>query len=325
MTSKATSPRSIASLYCLKALGALLVVVIHGPLPDLRAEVNSIAAVAVPLFYMITGYFLSAGEHEAFGPRLLRTVRKLLPIILVTQAVYSVLPHGGFPLGRSVDFYAKWLLTGINHNNVHLWYLHSMLWALLILCLLDRIGWRRLIPYTLFFIPLHYWLAALVWPEGHSPYWQSTAGYLWRYTFATALPFISLGYLLRLCPLGQGWRWCFLMAIPCYLLSVWCLRVDYPTLAAIAKPFLFVGFTLALFTWALHYRGLGEGGPIAYIGQHLSGNIYYWHILVQYALSKTINYAHYLNWGIIYTFVLSCLLAFLLQRAQRAMQIQILR
>lgn len=324
MTSSARSPRSIASLYCLKALAALLVVVIHGPLPVYRAEVNSLASVAVPLFFMITGYFLYDEDDGRFVERLRASVGKLLPIMLITQAVYSVLPHGGFPQGRSLDFYIKWLLTGINHNNVHLWYLHSLLWVLLLLWLLCRLGWRRLLPYTLLFIPLHYWLAGLVYTDSSSPYWQSIAGYLWRYTFATALPFVSLGYLLRLYPLGQGWRWYLLMAIPCYLLSVWYLRVDYPTLVAIVKPLLFVGFTLALFTWSLHYRSLGAGGPIAYIGQHLSGNVYYWHILVQYALSKTLNYAHYLNWGIIYTFVLSCLLAFCVQRAQRAMQIQIL-
>lgn len=52
----------ISSLYCLKALCAFGVVVLDAPLGAFTDCVRAIAAVTVPLFFMITGCLLRGSE-----------------------------------------------------------------------------------------------------------------------------------------------------------------------------------------------------------------------------------------------------------------------
>lgn len=326
MTSQAQQPQSIASLYCLKAICALLVVAIHAPVGEYREVVNSIASFAVPLFFTISGYFLWDQDSTLSQSKLLNAIKRLVPTLLITHAVYSVLPHTGFPLGKDLTFYIKWVLTGVNHNNMHLWYLHSLLWSLAILYLTHRLGWRRIIPLLILLVPIHYWLSGFVFTTPQSPYWTSTACFFWRYTLATALGYIALGCSIKRYEvyLPKAYR-ITALALPLYVLIVSPLGKGLPLIATILKPLSIILSVYAIFALCLDKRALGSGSLVAYIGDKLSGNIYYWHILVMYVLSHHLTANAYQNWGIFYTFVFSSLLAYIIYRLQQGIGITLLR
>ena len=128
--------RDIQSLYILKAICALAVVAIHTPMGVLREEVNVLASLAVPLFFAITGYFLYHEDECTLRKKIVHSLGKLVPITLGLHLIYLFLPHGFRALGQSWQYYAKWLLVGMNNNEVHLWYLSALIYALaLVYCL----------------------------------------------------------------------------------------------------------------------------------------------------------------------------------------------
>ena len=86
---------SISSLYILKALLAFVVVTLHCPLgvvPWLH-----IPGLEVNLFFAITGYFLYSEDREKVFKRIGKSIKKVIPIILVLQLVYYCLAPP-FPL-----------------------------------------------------------------------------------------------------------------------------------------------------------------------------------------------------------------------------------
>lgn len=57
-TQNKQAKESIASLYVLKALCAFGIVILHAPIGVLTVPLRLLASVTVPIFFMITGYFL---------------------------------------------------------------------------------------------------------------------------------------------------------------------------------------------------------------------------------------------------------------------------
>lgn len=138
--------RQLPQLQVLKALCALMVIEIHVP-SVLHTYVAWLIRVAVPIFYMITGYFLlnSCGRLEA--DRVKRTAVKLLRIYVAAQLLYFTL-NIAFRIFdgkwyQLLDSCSKWmemLLGGWWAD--HLWYLAAGAQALAIIWLLTRL--RRL-------------------------------------------------------------------------------------------------------------------------------------------------------------------------------------
>lgn len=67
---------SIASLYVLKALCAFGVVILHSPIGVLTAPIQLIASITVPIFFMITGYFLYTDDAMVLNQRLNGSIKK---------------------------------------------------------------------------------------------------------------------------------------------------------------------------------------------------------------------------------------------------------
>ena len=78
----------ISSLYILKALLAISVVALHSPhtLPWI-----GLPGLMVELFFVITGYFLFDPDQKKVQVRIWKSIKKVIPIILILQAFYGML------------------------------------------------------------------------------------------------------------------------------------------------------------------------------------------------------------------------------------------
>ena len=84
----ASSASSIPSLYVLKALLAFVVVTCHSPL---ALSWLQIPGGAVELFFSITGYFIYVSDLSKVQVRIWKSIKKVLPIILILQIFYNII------------------------------------------------------------------------------------------------------------------------------------------------------------------------------------------------------------------------------------------
>ena len=141
---------SIASLYVLKAICAFLVVVIHFPM-KYGYYFYPIVRIAVPCFFMISGYFLYNDNREKMLTNLKRALRKTLKVTIFAYAFYILtaafisLIFGGrvnFGLGLELIKSCSWItfiLAGPQIGAGHLWYLVAYIETLLVIWLFARL------------------------------------------------------------------------------------------------------------------------------------------------------------------------------------------
>ena len=125
----ASSASSIPSLYVLKALLAFVVVTCHSPL---ALSWLQIPGGAVELFFSITGYFIYVSDLSKVQVRIWKSVKKVLPIILILQIFYNIIapPQLG-SITTSYWTYFQWVFMGFStFASGHLWYLTALLFGL---------------------------------------------------------------------------------------------------------------------------------------------------------------------------------------------------
>lgn len=130
------SRRPIPSLFCLKALCALFVVIIHSHIWG-KDALAPVWQVAVPCFFAISGYFLFSGNPEKEARTALRWAKKgfILQIFLlfVYWSFFKIYNHTEYVW----QTYVIALLSGVGIV-AHLWYLAALWQALVIFALIRR-------------------------------------------------------------------------------------------------------------------------------------------------------------------------------------------
>ncbi|MDD2970814.1 MAG: acyltransferase family protein [Lachnospiraceae bacterium] len=136
----------------LKAICTFLIICIHVPSVNIVGEYFiSISRIAVPIFFIITGFFYSDtlkknGEY--------RQIKKIIFLILISNALYLVydvvysIMLGN--LGIFLDmFQVKNLIMFVFFNESpfkeHLWYLNAILYVLLIVLIVDKLSCRKIL------------------------------------------------------------------------------------------------------------------------------------------------------------------------------------
>lgn len=147
----ASSASSIPSLYVLKALLAFVVVTCHSPL---ALSWLQIPGGAVELFFSITGYFIYVSDLSKVQVRIWKSIKKVLPIILILQIFYNIIapPRLG-PLTSSYWTYFQWVFMGFStFASGHLWYLTALLFGLQFFSLYLYVMKGRWVPLLFFLI-----------------------------------------------------------------------------------------------------------------------------------------------------------------------------
>lgn len=276
MSTKKEGREVVSSLYVLKALCAFGVIILHVPLVEWGDAMQLWASMTVPVFFMITGYFLFSKDDAKLQERLLASMRKVALITAVLHLIFSpiVIATGSLE-GAGWVVYAKWLFMGQMPGFGHLWYMTALLLALITLW-----GWVKCFGSKLLsFFPA----LVVIWlvQGGYRELLTGVQESMMTCNFVTyALPCLTTGFVIRKYEdkiLRVRWL------IPTLAIFVGAYINSFVLDAFISplylKPLFRIALGLTAFFLALQYKSIGKGSALEYIGRELSGNIYYFHAL----------------------------------------------
>lgn len=141
----------------LKAILAFFIVCIHSPFPGvIGAYFTVFVRIAVPIFFMITGYFYVDTVKKKTE---IRQIKKILKLCVFSNLIYLI---WSFCLvifeGESMYIYLTevfnvkkmlyFLLLNESPFSSHLWYLGGALYVLVIVLIADRLDGRRVLYYA---------------------------------------------------------------------------------------------------------------------------------------------------------------------------------
>ena len=139
----------------LKAVCAFLVVCIHAPFSGkIREYCTSLTRVAVPIFFMITGFYymnvVQRGKRLSQIKKVFLLAVKSNLIFLGWDFIYKIAKGKQelqifFIDAFSLDSIARFFLYNDNKIGPHLWYLSAVLYVLLIIWFIDRLELRKLL------------------------------------------------------------------------------------------------------------------------------------------------------------------------------------
>ncbi len=278
--------KQILSLYSLKGIACIMVVMGH--IPSIFRSPLSPLLNGVPLFLMISGYFLYTPDKEELARKVLIQLKKIVCIIICVHAVYAIYsavraylsPTYLFPIQSRADF-LNWLFFGVKIGSGVLWYLHAYAWSLVFLWLFSRYGKTTIIHYLPLLLIANLLLGRYLFLF---PFEIPNSNFR-NNCFTSGLPYLSIGYLIHMyknrleCIALQKWR-----ALICVCLVGVYAEISLLTLFECNNHFgnfiLGIPFSVSLFalmalhpTWELHPL-------LVRLGRDHSANIYYWHMLV---------------------------------------------
>lgn len=135
----------------LKTISAFMVICIHVPFPGIVGTIiTPLTRIAVPLFFMITGYYYSSTKERN---RVNKQFYKIIQLFVGANLLYMlwnlfkacILNHSvTIELSRmfSVKSMLKFILLNESPFGGHLWYLGAILYVLLIVLLFEK-KWNR--------------------------------------------------------------------------------------------------------------------------------------------------------------------------------------
>lgn len=303
-----------------KGIAAFAVVLIHCTLPGVPGEIiKGIARFAVPLFFLISGYFAYGREDAVLRRREIHILRLYVGAVAVyylwaairyflSQRTFAQMGAELFPDGgRTVSDLLFFNRTAMAP---HLWFMGTLVYCYLFYRLLAR---KCLEERAYLLIPVL--LAAnLLLGEGRGLTGIAVPVRWIRSFWLTGFPFFLWGSWFA-CREKQGrlqlhrGAGMALVAGGMLLSSVECLWSGYDEL--------YVGSILTaggLFSLALAFADLGKGSLLARIGERDSANIYLWHMLLR-------NFAAlaFLMAGVYETMACQLLMPFLVGAASTAL------
>ena len=283
MPSKSHKPigGGISSLFVLKAIAAFCVVVIHYPLA-FRYEFYPLIYTAVPLFFVITGYFLYKGSPDTIIAGGKKQLWKAIRITLIASLVYyaykiiiSYISGGSFvPPFYSIYDVIIWILFGFNFSGP-LWYMTALCWSLLIITTLYRLRWQKLLyltplAFVLFNVILAYPLRDISLP------WYYETNFI-----SSGLPWISVGMFIKKTESRIEQRVSTTSLWIIFTLTLVLRYIEqYLFVGAEPRALINVPLVIIIFILCLRYKSFGSNSIIAKLGRNHSTNIYLYHSLV---------------------------------------------
>ena len=269
-----------------KAVAAFSVLLIHCQFPGVAGEVvKSAARFAVPLFFLISGYY-SYGKGTDTVKR--RAVR-ILKLYVLAWALYygwaalrfflsqGTLAGAGAELFPGKHPALDILIWSWCQMAPHLWFLGALLYCYVFYGLLVRIRAEEKL-YVL--IPLL--LAAnLALGEGRVFLRMEVPVHCIRSFFLTGLPLFLLGHWFGR---RRSWGTLNLSVGSCMAMTVLGLVLELLEWRVTGYEEFYFGSILmsaGLFLWAQMQPELGAGGVLSRIGERDSDQIYLWHMLIK--------------------------------------------
>lgn len=189
------------SFDALKLFCAFLVVCIHAPFSWEEGYVAAVSEAAVPVFFMISGFFYESVKER--GREKIQVI-KIVKLIIISNLFYLIwhlfiygISGGGKEYLLSVfNLKALWEFLVFNESpvSIHLWYLGSFLYVLILVGFLSK---KNLMDKVYWLIPILL-LCDLVLGKYSIVIWGRDFYYLYSRNFLfAALPYFLLGCLIK--------------------------------------------------------------------------------------------------------------------------------
>lgn len=185
----------------LRAICAFLIVCIHIPFyGTLGAYFTALTRIAVPIFFMITGYFYSDVVKRGGETR---QIKKILKLVIEANFIYLLWDSFCALVSWNMDFFQntftlknllKFLLLNESPMKGHLWYLGAILYVLIILQVADKLKCIKML-YCLTPVLL---LGDLVFGKYSMVIWGREFPYILVRNFLfVGIPYFCIGHLIR--------------------------------------------------------------------------------------------------------------------------------
>lgn len=304
----------IHSIDVMRIVMAFFVVVIHVPFAGKAGEVFiTYGKTAVPFFLVVCGYFLYRDDSGEMMKRLIKQTKRIFIFFVASNlfyaachAVYLRVTEGSFN-GMRECFTAKALtdfaLYNLSPFSEHLWYLGSLLYALLIMLLLNKI---KVMKYFMFTAPL---LVAAYVVLSHLGI--GTPVQL-RNALFVGLGYTMMGMLIRrfekkILDHKAAAPVLWILTIICCVTAIFELN-GYKQ--GIAVPFVSCEILIYLIALlCLKYPDFGMGTFAEWLGRECTLTVYIMHMAVLYLMLMTGNDSFFGKYGAVTVFVVTTFIA----------------
>ena len=278
--------KKYASMYVLKAIGAFFVVCIHTKACVPATE--PLLRLAVPIFFMISGFFIYDAEWTCAQKKLKKSLRKVFWLTVYANIFYYFvfyLPLYPIPLNSFQDI-LQFIFFG-KYFGSHLWYLTAYIEVVLLVLLAGRFkALNFLWGLTVVFL-----IGGILLGKYHILYDNVAPKLiLSRNCLTIGLPFFGMGWLLRKYQSRIKLRYSVLL-----LMTVALTVISYMEEYALIRLYngrgmdgdlLFSSYPLALLFMILcmKHSNLGNGSFIEKIGQKYADGIYIYHLFIAFCI-----------------------------------------
>lgn len=283
-----------SSLYCLKLMGAFFIICIHcwgGIIYDSQFLYYSFTffRIAVPIFFIISGFFLYRSDEFQTIYRLKQTFIKIFWITVYANILYLLIK---IPHNFNFNFLVDLILWGDKNGGGHLWYLNAYLETLLVMMLFAKL---RKLDILWCLIPFLVVLGLLAGKYNTAIHIISYNFTLSRCFLTVGIPCVGAGYLIAKYKdeLLTNIRYPILGLLFIILLSefeAWLFQCGIIPVQRDADIFaMTIPFAVMLFICCLKFPRLGENSIFEKWGWKYSTYIYIFHILIIGLIGYKIN------------------------------------
>ncbi len=268
----------------LRFVSAFMVVLFHSNY-FCKDIVNIIPRYAVPVFFMISGFFMFEADDQRFKERLNRSIKKMIVLTLVDSFFFFLfyLPlylRDGFP---PLSAYLKFIVFNENPFAFHLWYLTAFLYVLLLFrALVGTHILKVIIRYSPFLL-----LINLLLGEFGFLFWDdSLPNCVLRNFLLEGLPFYSIGCLIsinkeKLQMSGRMFSSALMTVVAFSLMEYYHIKY-WGSVEMATTTDLFISsilFSVVILIWAIQPHSMNRiGEKMAEWGQKYSLDIYIFHV-----------------------------------------------
>ena len=282
--------RRLNNLDVLKAICAFLVICIHiSYKDDLNNIITPLCRIAVPIFFMITGYF-----YHKTSKKPLKQIKKVLILILLSNLLYVVFEmilNGNIDKPKREDIINS-LIFNSSPFSFHLWYLNALLYVLIVVYFADKVKLRKylyfLIPILLVINIIYGEYSIVVLDKDLDPI------YMRNFLFI-GLPYFLLGDLLY--KKKDNLIEMFTLKKLAILIPIFALTtiieehiLNYTHMDSIGEIYISTTFlAITVFLFAIQTKQVSSGNVLAIIGRKYSIYIYIVHVMFINLFNKFVN------------------------------------
>lgn len=294
----------------LKLLCAFLVVLIHAPITGISLYITPLARIAVPIFFMISGYYYTQTVNSEKENKHIKKIFYLFIssnlIFFVWELIVDIVKEKSLlsftDKMTSIDTYINFIFFNESPFSFHLWYIGAILYVLLIVKLLNKFNLIKILYYITPFLLL----ADIIFGKYSKVFFGCEFSYIYLRNFIfVGIPNFTIGLfinqhkeqiknfkLTKILSIAAIIVFAITSDIEKYLLVTNHLNASRDqyfstTLLAIA--------VFILFTIILNFRQSKFNLILSHLGQQYSLLIYLMHPILLTIFNQLVEKIHFLN------------------------------